>query len=96
MAWLFTYDRWRRIVIVLAIILALLPIGNAIHEHASQLGFLQDCLIRSERSQTVDYCTENYGMSLWAVDAVFIGFMLLSAWLLVYLVVWMVRWIQAP
>ena len=81
----FRLNGWLRIGIVLAVVLALVVSAKAIHEQARQVGFLQHCLIGSD----TDYCTENYGVSLWAVDIPFILFVLL----LVYIMVWSVRWI---
>ena len=77
---------WLRVGIVLAVVLAFVVSAKTIHEHASHVSFLQHCLIGSD----TDYCTENYGVPLWAVDIPLILFMLL----LVYIIVWTVRWIR--
>src|SRR5262249_49134418 len=83
LAWLIVRHRCWRIGIVL-LVLALLvgPVGKVIHEHARQVSFLQDCLLKAEH-ETIDYCAENYGVRLWAFDAVLILFMLLGACLIV-------------
>jgi hypothetical protein len=76
---------WLRIGIVLAVVLAFVVSANTIHEHASHVDFLQHCLIGSD----TDYCTENYGVPLWAADIPLILFM----FLLFYIIAWSVRWI---
>jgi len=74
---------WLRIGVVLGVVLVLVLSANTIHEHASHVGFLQHCLIGSD----TDYCTENYGVPLWAVDIPLILFM----FLLFYIIAWGVR-----
>jgi hypothetical protein len=76
----------QRIGIVLAVVLALVVSAKPIHEQASQVAFLQHCVVGSDS----DYCTENYGVSLWVADIPVILFMLF----LIYIMVWAVRWIR--
>ena len=76
---------WQRIGIVLAVVLALVVSAKPIHEQASHVAFLQHCVVGSDS----DYCTENYGVSLWVADIPVILFM----FLLFYIIAWSVRWV---
>jgi hypothetical protein len=42
----------------------------------------------------VDYCTKTHETSWSVVDAIIVFFPVFAAWLLVYIVVWTVRWIR--